>query len=302
MKKDNSYDVLIIGGSYAGLSAAMALGRALKQVLVIDNGQPCNRQTPFSHNFLTRDGVPPGEIMQIARQQVAAYDTVNFLTGMVVNGKKTGTGFEIETGAGEKFFGKKLIFATGIRDLLPAVAGLQECWGISALHCPYCHGYEVRHEKTGLLGNGEHIFEHSKMIANWTKDLTLFTNGPSALTAAQTDILQQRGIRIVEKPIVRIQHHEGHLTHLVFADDSRQELKALYVYITFEQHCTIPRDMGCQLTKEGYIQTDILQTTTVEGVYACGDNCSRFRTVAHAVASGAAAGMAVSRQLIMEDF
>ncbi|MBP7556236.1 MAG: NAD(P)/FAD-dependent oxidoreductase, partial [Chitinophagaceae bacterium] len=209
MATNKYYDVIIVGGSYSGLAAAMALGRALKQVLIIDNGLPCNRQTPFSHNFLTQDGNPPLEILQTARKQVSAYTTISFLTDTVISGQKKGKAFEVETAGGEKFLAKKLIFGTGIRDLFPAIAGIGECWGISVIHCPYCHGYEVRHEKTGLLSNGEITFDHTKMIANWTKELTLFTNGPSVLTAEQANILQQRGLTIVETPVERIVHSNG---------------------------------------------------------------------------------------------
>lgn len=302
MVNNKLYDAIIVGGSYSGLAAAMALGRALKRVLIIDSGLPCNRQTPFSHNFLTQDGVPPFEIMQTARRQVSVYDTIAFLSGTVVNAKKTETGFAIEIAAGTVFHSKKIIFATGIRDLLPAIDGIQECWGISVIHCPYCHGYEVRHEKTGLLSNSEITFDHTKMIANWTKDLTLFTNGPSVLTADQTYTLQQRGITIVETPVQAVHHKNGQLTSLVLKNGEEKALKALYAQIPFEQHCTIPETLGCQLTPEGFIKTDMMQETSVEGVFACGDNCGRFRSVANAVATGNMAGAAVSRKLIMEEF
>lgn len=302
MANNKLYDVIIVGGSYAGLAAAMALGRALKQVLVIDSGLPCNRQTPFSHNFLTQDGKPPLEIMQAARLQVSAYDTIGFLSDTVVRAKKSGQEFEIETYTGEKFFAKKLIFATGIRDLLPDIDGIQACWGISVIHCPYCHGYEVRHEKTGLLSNSEITFEHTKMISNWTKDLTLFTNGPSVLTAEQANTLRQKGINIVETPVESVQHKNGHLTRIILNNGDEQALKALYAQIPFEQHCAVPEMLGCQLTPEGFIKTDMMQETSVEGVFACGDNTGRFRSVANAVATGTMAGAAVSRKLIMEEF
>ncbi|MFT3677634.1 MAG: NAD(P)/FAD-dependent oxidoreductase [Chitinophagaceae bacterium] len=302
MANNKLYDVIIVGGSYAGLAAAMALGRALKQVLVIDSGLPCNRQTPFSHNFLTQDGKPPLEIMQAARLQVSAYDTIGFLSDTVVRAKKSGQEFEIETYTGENFFAKKLIFATGIRDLLPDIDGIQACWGISVIHCPYCHGYEVRHEKTGLLSNSEITFEHTKMISNWTKDLTLFTNGPSVLTAEQANTLRQKGINIVETPVESVQHKNGHLTRIILNNGDEQALKALYAQIPFEQHCAVPEMLGCQLTPEGFIKTDMMQETSVEGVFACGDNTGRFRSVANAVATGTMAGAAVSRKLIMEEF
>src|SRR5688500_15240100 len=161
MTDKTKFDVIIVGGSYSGLAAGMALGRALKQVLIIDSGQPCNRQTPHSHNFITQDGKTPKEIATLARQQVKMYHTVKLFEGLATNGAKTENGFEIQTASGETFNAKKLIFATGVRDLMPDMKGYAECWGISVLHCPYCHGYEVRNEKTGILGNGDYGFEFS---------------------------------------------------------------------------------------------------------------------------------------------
>ena len=145
-------DVIIVGGSYSGLAAGMALGRALRQVLIIDSGKPCNRQTPYSHNFITQDGKTPEEIATLARQQVEKYDTVTFFNGLATNGAKTENGFEIQTASGETFSAKKLIFATGIKDIMPDIEGYAECWGISVLHCPYCHGYEVRNVKNRHFG------------------------------------------------------------------------------------------------------------------------------------------------------
>jgi len=155
MRDNKQFDVIIVGGSYSGLAAGMALGRAVRSVLIIDDGKPCNRQSPFSHNFLTNDGKTPMEIAALANLQVRGYDTVEFFNGLATSGIKTENGFEILVASGETFATKKLIFATGIRDILPEIDGLAECWGISVLHCPYCHGYEVRNEKTGVLGNGD---------------------------------------------------------------------------------------------------------------------------------------------------
>ena len=177
MTGNNVFDVIIIGGSYAGLAAGMALGRAMRKVLIIDDGKPCNRQTPHSHNFITHDGEAPAAIAGLAKLQVSRYETVQFFKGLATNGIKTQYGFEITVASGKTFAAKKIIFATGIRDILPGINGLAAWWGISVLHCPYCHGYEVRHEKTGILGNGEFAFDFARLISNWTNDLALFTNG-----------------------------------------------------------------------------------------------------------------------------
>ena len=195
------FDVIIVGGSYAGLAAGMALGRALKKVLIINDGKPCNRQTPYSHNFLTNDGKSPTEIATIANIQVKRYQTVKFLHGSVTSGMRTDKGFDIRVASGETFATKKLIFATGIKDILPEIGGFAACWGISVLHCPYCHGYEVRNENTGILGNGDAGFDFSRLISNWTNHLTLFTNGTSKLTVEQREKLENHHIKIIEKEI-----------------------------------------------------------------------------------------------------
>jgi thioredoxin reductase len=302
MANHNTYDVIIVGGSYAGLAAGMALGRALKRVLIIDDGKPCNRQTPHSHNFLTNDGKTPAEIAAIANQQVRKYDTVSFFNGTAINGSKTGNGFQILLSTGETFEAGNVIFATGIKDMLPGIDGLSECWGISVIHCPYCHGYEVRHEKTGILGNGDMIYDFTRLISNWTKDLTLFTNGKSYLTDAQMAKLGQHQVNIVEKEIERLDHNNGHTRNIIFKDGSQSPVKAIYAPAPFEQHCKIPALLGCELTEEGYIKTDGFQETSVKGIYAVGDNAARMRTVANAVAMGTTAGISVSKKMILEEF
>jgi thioredoxin reductase len=302
MSDHNTFDVIIVGGSYSGLAAGMALGRALKKVLIIDDGKPCNRQTPYSHNFITTDGTPPSEIAALAKLQVKKYDTITFVNGWATNGIKTENGFEIKISAGQIFAAKKLIFATGIMDLLPGIEGVDACWGISVLHCPYCHGYEVRHEKTGILCNGDTGFDFAALISNWTKDLTLFTNGQSMFTAEQTAKLRRHHIKVVDKQIEKLEHINGCIQKITFTGGTRSFIKALYLPVAFEQHCKIPESLGCQLTEEGYVKIDAFQETTVPGVFACGDNAARMRTVANAVAMGTTAGMTASKKMILEEF
>lgn len=302
MTDKKHFDVIIIGGSYSGLAAGMALGRALRQVLIIDNGKPCNRQTPHSHNFITQDGKTPKEISSLAKQQVERYDTVEFFNGLATKGAKTETGFDIETETAETFSTKKIIFATGIRDIMPDIEGFAACWGISVLHCPYCHGYEVRNERTGILGNGEYGFEFSNLISNWTKDLTLFTNGTSTLKTEQTGKIEKHHIKTVEKEIKKLEHTNGHLQNIIFKDDTTFPIKALYTLLPFIQHCPIPEAMGCELTEKGYLRIDTFQKTNIRGIFACGDNTTPMRTVANAVAMGTTAGMMANKEIIFEEF
>ena len=302
MKQDKQFDVIIIGGSYAGLAAAMALGRALRNVLVIDAGEPCNKQTPHSHNFLTNDGKTPKEISTLARQQVSRYDTVTLLSAQATKGVKTANGFEIQTNAGDTFRARKLAFATGIKDIMPAIPGFSESWGISVLHCPYCHGYEVRHQKTGILANGDTGFELATLISNWTTDLTLFTNSKSTLTEQQRLKLNKHRILIVEEKISQLENKNGFIQHIVMADGVKLPLKAIYARPPFTQHSSIPQALGCELTPEGYIKIDGAHRTTIPGIYACGDNVTRMRTVANAVSMGTTTGLMLNIELIEEDF
>jgi thioredoxin reductase len=302
MTNMKQFDVIIIGGSYSGLAAAMALGRALKRVLIIDSGKPCNAQTPHSHNFLTQDGKTPAEIAALAKQQVQQYTSVSFFNGLAIHGRKSGNGFEIQVASGEFFIATELIFATGIKDVMPDIAGFSDCWGISAIHCPYCHGYEVRNKKTGILGNGEYAYEVSRLISNWTDDLTVYTNGKSTLTAEQLARLQKHQIKIVETEIGRLEHTDGYIRNIILSNGKKSPLAALYSPRPFEQHSHIPELLGCALTDDGYIQTDAFQETSVNGIFACGDNTSRMRTVANAVAMGTTAGIAASKKLILGQF
>jgi thioredoxin reductase len=264
----STVDVIIVGGSYSGLTAGMALGRALKKVLIIDEGKPCNRQTPYSHNFITHDGKTPLEIATLAKKQVQLYNTIEFFIGLATNGRAIKNGFEIQVSSGEIFEAKKIIFATGIRDILPDIDGMAACWRISVLHCPYCHGYEVRYEKTGVLANGVIGFDFTRLISNWTNDLTLFTNVTSKLTVEQREQLEKYHISIVEKEIENLEQVNGHLQNIIFRDGSKFSIKALYAPVPFEQHCTISASLGCQLTEEGYIKVDAFLETIISGVFA----------------------------------
>jgi len=302
MTDNKNFDVIIIGGSYAGLSSAMALGRALRNVLIIDSGLPCNRQTPHSHNFITQDGTKPSVIAENAKAQVLKYDTVKFVNDLAVSGKKTKNGFLIATKTGEEFTTKKLVFATGVKDTMPEIKGFSECWGISVIHCPYCHGYEVKNEKTGILANGNFAYHYAQLVRNLTKDLTIFTNGKAEFTPEQKDKFAKHNIPIIEKEIAQLKHENGYLKQIVFKNNSTFNLKAIYSRPAFEQHCKIPETLGCELTEQGHIKVDMFQKTTVNGIFACGDNASPMRSVAYAVSTGNVAGSMTNNALTEEEF
>ncbi|PXY40018.1 pyridine nucleotide-disulfide oxidoreductase [Flavobacterium cheongpyeongense] len=300
--EQKNFEVIIIGGSYSGLSAAMSLGRSLRQVLVIDSGLPCNIQTPHSHNFITNDGETPAAIAAKARLQVSFYKTVQFYNGLAIDAVKTQNSFEIKTESGELFTSKKLLFATGVKDLLPQIKGFAVCWGISVLHCPYCHGYEVKSEKTAIVANGEMGFEYAKLILNWTKNLTLCTNGKSTLTSEQIQILKNHGVLVLENEIDSFEHNTGYISNIVFKNGEKIAVKAVYARPPFEQHCPLPQTLGCEVNEQGLIKVDFMQKTSVCGIYASGDATTQMRSVALAVSSGSFAGATINKELIGEKF
>lgn len=300
MATTKTYEVVIIGGSYSGLSAAMALGRALRSVLVIDNGTPCNKQTPHSHNFLTQDGKKPAEIAAIAKEQVLKYNTVEFLTDTVVAIDKN-ENFVIQCKENQ-WQAKQLILATGVKDTMPEIPGFAACWGISIIHCPYCHGYEVKHQKTGILANGDLAFHYAKLLSNLTRELVIFTNGAPSFTAEQTEKLKQHQIEIIPNQVSEMVHRDGQLEEIVFADNSKYAIGVVYASFGVTQKTDFAQKLGCEMTENGLIKVDTMQKTTVEKVFACGDNSSPFRSVAHAVASGNIAGMLLNNAMVEANF
>lgn len=302
MKIGKKFDVIIIGGSYAGLSAAMSLGRSLRQVLIIDSGKPCNAQTPHSHNFITQDGEKPAIIAKKAREQVLKYNTVSLVHDEAVAGKRDGNGYIIKTASETVFEADKLIFATGIYDRLPAIPGFSECWGISVVHCPYCHGYELKAKRTGIYANGDKAYHFAGLVNNLTNDLILLTGGPIKMTTEQRARINDHRISVVENEIVELVHDAGYLKEVKFKEGGSLQLDGLYASVPFEQHSSIPQMLGCELTDNGYIKVDPFQKTILPGVYACGDNCMMMRSVAAAVYSGNLAGAMVNKELTDDRF
>jgi thioredoxin reductase len=300
--ENENFEVVIIGGSYAGLAAAMALGRAIRKVLVIDSGQPCNRQTPHAHNFLTLDGTAPAEIAAMAKQQVLAYPTIRFENDLVTNVTGSNNDFLITTAGLKAFTARKILFATGIKDIMPDIPGFSESWGISVIHCPYCHGYEYRGQHTGILMNGEMSFEFVKLIGNWSQKLTLFTNGAATFDKGLFQKITNPDFKIVEKEILELSHDNGHLKEVIFRDGSSQKLEALYAKVPFVPQTDIPEKLGCLTDDSGYIKVDDFKRTSVPGIYAAGDNTTPMRALAAAIAAGNMAGALLNKELIDDQY
>lgn len=302
MNNTQNFEVIIIGGSYAGLSAAIALGRSLRKTLIIDSGSPCNKQTPHAHNLITQDGVKPSEIAAKAKSDVLKYATVSFIEDLAIKGNKTDNHFQILINSGKTYTAKKLIFATGIKDIMPAIKGFAECWGISVVHCPYCHGYEIRNQKTGIMAKGDSAIHLASLVNNLTDKLTILTSGKAEFNAEQLTKLKKHKIAVIEKEIVEIEHENGQLKNIVFSDGSKETFSAVYAHTPFIQHTDMLAKLGCQINEQGFVEVDMMQKTTVDGVFSCGDNTTRMRSLSNAIASGNIAGAVVNMELSQEQF
>lgn len=302
MNDNKIFEVIIIGGSYSGLSAAMALGRSLRKVLIIDSGLPCNRQTPQSHNLITHDGQKPTVIAEQAKNQVLKYNTIKIINDLAIRGEKVENGFEITTKSEQNFRADKLIFATGVKDLMPDIKGFSDCWGISVIHCPYCHGYEFKNQKTGIMSNGDNAFHVAQLVNNLTNNLMILTSGKANFSDEQLRKLNKHNIQIIEKEISEMEHEDGYIKNVIFEDGSKIDFSAVYAHIPFKQHSDIPVSLGCELTDNGILNVDMSQKTNVSGVFACGDNSSPLRSVSYAIASGNIAGAMANIELTQDRF
>lgn len=295
-------DCIIIGGSSAGLSAALNLGRALRDVVVLDTGEPCNRFSHASHGFLTQDGTPPAEIIEIGRQQLATYETVRLYQQRATSVTPIAQGFEVGTADSSIFQARTIILATGVRDELPSLEGIQAFWGRSVFHCPYCDGYEVRHKSWAVYGTSDTVLHQAMVLSQWTRDLTICTDGVVLISPEQRQKFAAQGIQINETPIVRLRGEGAQLEALVFADESELACQALFIRPTMHHPTSFAADLGCDCDDWGLIKLDPLGRTSVKGVYAAGDIANPRRSVAMSVAQGATASHAVNFDLLMERF
>lgn len=297
-----TYDVIIVGGSFAGLSAAMQLARARRRIALIDSGLPRNRYAPHSHGFLGQDGKPPAEIVQQARAQLAQYPTVKFLDGVAANARHHAGLLHVEMANGQAVEGKRLILATGLRDQLPPLPGLQERWGVTVLHCPYCHGYEMAGRPLGVLAAHPMSAHQAMLLPDWGPT-TYFTQGEFEPDAEQAALLNRRGVRIERTPVVELMGAAPAIDAVKLADGRRMAVNALFVASKTHMSSPLAQQLGCAFNdgpQGPLIRMDEFRQTTVAGVYAAGDAAIPMSNATLASASGVMAGVCVHRSLVME--
>ncbi|WP_458780545.1 NAD(P)/FAD-dependent oxidoreductase [Arthrobacter sp. D3-16] len=294
------YDVLIVGGGAAGLSAALVLSRARRKVLVVDSGAPRNAPASHMHGFLSRDGMPPAELLSSGRNEVQGYG------GEIVDGTVTelvpagSSGFWVLLSDGKRVSTRRLLVATGLRDELPTIPGVADRWGRDVLHCPYCHGYEVRDQQLGVLGGAPDTIRYTQIVRQWAKDVVLFVP-EGFLTNLQRSELVARSIGLVEGGVSRILAEDERLRG-VEMDDGRVVLRdAVFVPPRFVPNNDLLVGLGCEIDDTGWAVKDSTGQTTVPGVWIAGNVANPRAQVITAAGEGSAAAMAINADLVEQD-
>jgi thioredoxin reductase len=290
------YDVIVVGGSYAGMSAALQLVRARRSVLVIDAGKRRNRAASHSHGFLSQDGADPAVIASAARAQLEAYPTLSWVDDLVVKSSGSRDAFIIEVMEGEVYGARRLLLATGVADTLSDVEGLAERWGTSVFHCPYCHGYELDQGQIGVIAASPISIHQAQLLPEWGSVIFL-TNGVLELDEPTLQDLSTRGVSVEATRIERI---EGH-ADVVLTDGRRLSFAGLFTASKNAPSTSVAEDLGCALAETPMgmqIDTNETKETSIAGIFACGDAARVPHSVALAVADGAWAGAQIHRSLV----
>ncbi len=291
-------DVIIVGGGPAGLSAALVLGRACRNVILFDHGRPRNAASHAMHGFLSRDGLPPAEFRQIAREQLRPYTTVHLEHGEVLHAMADAGGFRVTLTDGRSATSQKLLLATGVMDRLPDVPGLLELYGRSIFHCPYCDGWEVRDQPLAVYGCDRRGYGLALELTGWSHDIVLCSDGACGLDGESIATLLRQGIQIREDRIARLEGHDGQLAEVVFDNGERLARRAIF-FTTGQIPCSeLAVKLGCALNAKGTVDTGRHETTEVPGLYIAGDASHDLQWVVVAAAEGAKAAYDINQALI----
>lgn len=295
-----TFDVIVIGGSYAGMAGALQLARGRRQVAVIDAGIRRNRFAAHSHGVLGQDGKSPALIASEAKAQLLLYPNLSWIEGTVERAEKVGDLFQVTTRDQQTLSAKRLLLATGVSDHLPAITGLQDRWGKTVFHCPYCHGYELNQGPLGVLAVSEASLHQALLIPDWGPT-TLFTNNCFTPDELQLKQLAARHVRLETEAVTEITGEQAAVVNL--ANGRLVELAGLFVASLTKPASPIAQELGCELAESPvgfYVKTDDFKQTSIPGVFACGDLGRAMGSVTFAIGDGAQAGFAIHRSLIFE--
>ena len=292
------FDVIVVGGGPAGLSAALVLGRCRRRVLICDAGHPRNAASHGLHGFLTRDGIDPAEFLRLAREQLRPYKTVELRPAEVTGARRLASGFEVTLNNREVISSRKLLLATGVVDDVPSIDGLGDLYGRSVFHCPYCDGWEMRDRPLAVYGRAENGLGLALELLFWSRDLVLCTDGPAELSGEERQRLAHHEIRIREDRITRLEGSEGVLKHIVFANGESLTRSGLFFSTGNRQASDLAAKLGCRFTEQGCVDTGDYETTNVPGLYVAGDASRLVQFVIVAASEGAQAAVAINKELM----
>lgn len=294
------YDVIIIGGGPAGLNAAMILGRSRRKVVVFDSGEPRNRWAKSMNGFLSSDGVNPRDFIQKGREELKKYG-VEIVFKKVDAATYSKGKFIVDDADGTVYHSKKLILATGLKDNLPPLEGLEPLYGKSIHHCPYCDGWESRDKAIAVYGPERRGIGQALAMKTWSDSVTLFTDGTDKLTRADRELLQRNGVAICTAAIERLEGEEGMLQRIVLKNGEVREQQAMFFSLGTKQQSDLGQQLGCEFTSKGVIKTRRLQQSNIPGLYVAGDAARDMQLVIVAAAEGAKAGVSINMELQKEE-
>ena len=296
----SEFDVVVIGGGAAGLSAALVLSRARRRVLVVDAGSPRNAPAAHMQGYLSRDGMPPADLLTLGRTEVMGYGA-ELRTGMVTDVVRDGTkGFWVLVDDGTRVSARRLLVTTGLRDQLPDIPRLADRWARDVLHCPYCHGWEVRDQRLGVLWNGPETIGYTQIVRQWADDVVLFVPADT-LTQAHRPQLVARAIGIVEGDVAELLVRDDHLSGVQMADGRTIARDAVFVPPRFVPNHSLLTTLGADLDSQGWVVTGAHGSTSVRGVWMAGNVSNPRAQVITAAGEGSAAAIALNADLVEED-
>jgi thioredoxin reductase len=300
-----NWDCIVVGAGAAGLSAALVLGRARQRTLVVDTGRQSNLPAHGIGGLLGQDGRAPEAFYAAGRQELAAYPAVELRAGEVVGGERTDGGFVLELADGTRESARRVLLATGMDYRRPALTGIEERWGRSVFHCPFCHGWEVRDEPLGVLDRGESGVRRALLLRVWSDDVTLFADGPAELGAGGAERLQAAGVDVEERRVVGLRGPGETLTAVVLDDGEERTCRGLLVPVTLYQRSGLAEELGAVLAERGPLVADAVEVdpmfqTSVPGLSAAGDATAQMQSVANAIAAGSSAAAVLVHGLVAE--
>lgn len=292
-----TFDTAIVGGGIAGLSAALTLARVCRSVIILDSGAHRNTVAAHSHGFISRDGLPPNTLLDEGRADLERYGVERRIEWIEQIERKDDL-FILHPREGEPVQARTVLLATGVVDTLPDIEGLAEAWGQNVVHCPYCHGYELRGRPTVVLGSDRQDVDKAGLLVGLTREVTLCTNGPASLEEEEMAILTSRGVALEERKVARVRVERDEAVGIVFEDGSEKMCSAIYITPDLRLANDLATSLGVAVENDNHIVTSDHGRTGVPGVYAAGDGSGSAHQLIAAAESGRATAGAINSDLV----